>query len=269
VLLTAPPRRDSRILAGVVEEASLEMIAKNEERLLRHPRSFAALYMTRDALSTAQRALELRCHNVPSRDPRLRRGGARHPAVGRDQSGRGGQGRRRVFRAAEVASTDGGAALVASTGRGGAPGEADAPRRAGGGSAGVPTKGEAEEDLGAVAAARFAWRRWQTRFARAVLIRDTNRQVRCGDSLAGVSDMRSCATQQPRPRRDIIATPTTAVGAAELDQAGAVQQPQVSAADGDALSAHLNARDLKMLSRSKGISSRCRRRPSSSCNSAQ
>ncbi|HEY1585361.1 MAG TPA: hypothetical protein VGH63_06700, partial [Polyangia bacterium] len=53
-----------RHLATLVEEAALEMIAKNEERLLRHPQIIAALYMNpKTRMSTAQRALELAVRN--------------------------------------------------------------------------------------------------------------------------------------------------------------------------------------------------------------
>src|SRR4051794_3506892 len=53
-----------RHLATLCGEAELEMIAKNEERLLRHPPIIAALYMNpKTRMSTAQRALELAVRN--------------------------------------------------------------------------------------------------------------------------------------------------------------------------------------------------------------
>jgi hypothetical protein len=53
-----------RHLATVLGEADLEMIAKNEERLLRCPAIIAALYMNaKTRMSTAQRALELAVRN--------------------------------------------------------------------------------------------------------------------------------------------------------------------------------------------------------------
>jgi hypothetical protein len=53
-----------RHLATVCAEAELEMIAKNEERLLRHPPIIAALYMNaRARQSTVQRAIELAVRN--------------------------------------------------------------------------------------------------------------------------------------------------------------------------------------------------------------
>jgi hypothetical protein len=51
-------------LATLCAEGELEMIAKNEERLLRHPPIIAALYMNpRTRMSTAQRAVELAVRN--------------------------------------------------------------------------------------------------------------------------------------------------------------------------------------------------------------
>jgi hypothetical protein len=53
-----------RHLATLCGEAELEMIAKNEERLLRHPAIIAALYMNpKTRMSTAQRAVELAVRN--------------------------------------------------------------------------------------------------------------------------------------------------------------------------------------------------------------
>jgi hypothetical protein len=53
-----------RHLATLCGEAELEMIAKNEERLLRHPPIIAALYLNpKTRMSTAQRALELAVRN--------------------------------------------------------------------------------------------------------------------------------------------------------------------------------------------------------------
>lgn len=53
-----------RHLATVLAEAELEMIAKNEERLLRSPEIIAALYMNpKTRMSTAQRAIELAVRN--------------------------------------------------------------------------------------------------------------------------------------------------------------------------------------------------------------
>src|SRR5207302_8233206 len=77
-------------LAGLVDEASLEMIAKNEERLLRHPPIIASLYMNpKTRMSTAQRALELAVRNnvrvdgIPAFDEAVRaiqQSGATDPA---------------------------------------------------------------------------------------------------------------------------------------------------------------------------------------------
>jgi hypothetical protein len=53
-----------RHLATLVGEEDLELIAKNEERLLRHPDIIAALYMNPKArMSTVQRAIELAVRN--------------------------------------------------------------------------------------------------------------------------------------------------------------------------------------------------------------
>jgi len=53
-----------RHLATLVGESALEMIAKNEERLLRHPPIIAALYMNaKTRQSTVQRAVELAIRN--------------------------------------------------------------------------------------------------------------------------------------------------------------------------------------------------------------
>ena len=59
-----PPTRPSATWPTLVGESGLEMIAKNEERLLRHPPIIAALYMNpKTRMSTAQRALELAVRN--------------------------------------------------------------------------------------------------------------------------------------------------------------------------------------------------------------
>lgn len=51
-------------LAKILGERDLELIAKNEERLLRHPPIIAALYLNpKTRMSTAQRALELAVRN--------------------------------------------------------------------------------------------------------------------------------------------------------------------------------------------------------------
>jgi len=53
-----------RHLATLCGESELEIIAKNEERLLRHPAIIAALYLNpKTRMSTAQRALELAVRN--------------------------------------------------------------------------------------------------------------------------------------------------------------------------------------------------------------
>jgi hypothetical protein len=65
VLLNKATHDDTfRHLAKILGERDLEMIAKNEERMLRHPAIIAALYMNpKTRMSTAQRALELAVRN--------------------------------------------------------------------------------------------------------------------------------------------------------------------------------------------------------------
>lgn len=65
VLLNRATDDDSFVfLAKMGDEGATEMIAKNEERLLRHPPIIAALYMNaKTRMSTAQRAVELAIRN--------------------------------------------------------------------------------------------------------------------------------------------------------------------------------------------------------------
>src|SRR5262249_10891417 len=79
VLNKATSDHTFRHLATLCGENDLELIAKNEERLLRHPEIIAALYMNpKTRMSTVQRAIELAVRNgvrvegIPSFDETAR-----------------------------------------------------------------------------------------------------------------------------------------------------------------------------------------------------
>ena len=221
------------------------MIAKNEERLLRHPPIIAALYLNpKTRMSTAQRALELAVRNhvrvdgIPAFDEAARaiqQSGAPDPAQRPRRTRRSrARPRSRVDQTAGlqlIAVDEKEAAALAEA-------EAQAAEQA------VESSDLVEEEkkqkiseLSPAGKIRLAT--LGNAFARAVLIRDTNRQVSMAAIRSpAVTDMRGDALRvEPRPRRRhrALHREPAAVGAAVRRQGGAVQQSQVSAAGGDAL----------------------------------
>ncbi len=181
-----------RHLATLVGESELEMIAKNEERLLRHPPIIAALYMNpKTRMSTAQRAIELAVRNnvrvdgIPAFDEAAKaiaQGGMGDPAA-----------EDAAFKAAAAIAVDATAALglvaldpteaekAAQAELAAAEAEIAAALASGAGDAPPAGDAQAEEtakkltDLSPAAKIRVAT--LGNSFARSVLIRDKNMQV--------------------------------------------------------------------------------------------
>jgi hypothetical protein len=255
-------------LAGLVEEASLEIIAKNEERLLRFPPIIAALYMNpKTRMSTAQRALELAVRNrvrvdgIPAFDEAARaiqQSGATTPEqLAKEDAS--------FARAAEVGLDQvTGLQLIA----------VDAP---------VPGEEEPkiEEQLAAVEeavanpevldeekkmkiselspAGKIRLATLGNAFARAVLIRDTNRQVAMAAIRSpAVTDMEVLRYASNRGLDDdvvrYIANQRQWVRLYGVKLA-LVNNPKCPLPVSMRFLTHLNVRDLKSLSRSKGIPS--------------
>ena len=157
-----------RHLATLVDERGLEMIAKNEERLLRHPPIIAALYLNpKTRMSTAQRALELAVRNnvrvegIPAFDEAARaieQSGAPDPAVAAKEDAA-------FTRATEVAvDQSAGLQLIAVDEKEAAAlAEAEARRRSRRPSRREsPTRRRSRRSPSCRRRARFAWRRWAT-----------------------------------------------------------------------------------------------------------
>jgi hypothetical protein len=252
-----------RHLATLVDESGLEIIAKNEERLLRHPPIIAALYLNpKTRMSTAQRALELAVRNnvrvdgIPAFDEAVRaiqQSGAPDPAAAaRDDA---------AFAAAAAVAVDAAAgiqliALDESEAQAQAEAEAAAAEAAAAEGADEEKKQKISE-LSPAAKVRLAT--LGNAFARAILIRDTNRQV----SMAAI---RSPAVNDMEVLRyagnrglddDIIRFISNQRQWVRLYgvKVALVNNPKCPLPTAMRLIAHLNVRDLKALSRSKGIPS--------------
>jgi hypothetical protein len=256
-------------LAGLVDEASLELIAKNEERLLRAPQIIAALYMNpKTRMSTAQRALELAVRNnvrvegIPAFDEAAR-------AI--QQSGE--------TTAEQAARDDAAFARAAEVGLDAAPSlqliavepvdptelaEDAAAAEAAAIDATVENPEILDEEkkmkiseLSPAGKIRLAT--LGNAFARAVLIRDTNRQVAMAAIRSpAVTDMEVMRYATNRGLDDeivrYIANNRQWVRLYGVKVA-LVNNPKCPLPVAMRFLAHLNARDLKMLSRSKGIPS--------------
>jgi hypothetical protein len=255
-------------LAGLVEEASLELIAKNEERLLRCPAIIAAVYMNpKTRMSTAQRALELAVRNnvrvdgIPAFEEAMRaiqQSGATSTAQATQED-------QAFARAAEVGlDVPSGPQLIAVD----VPLESDA-------------EPQLEEQLAAVAAevdnpevldeekklkiselspaSKIRLATLGNAFARAVLIRDTNRQVAMAAIRSpAVTDMEVLRYATNRGLDDdivrYIANQRQWVRLYGVKVA-LVNNPKCPLPIAMRFLTHLNVRDLKSLSRSKGIPS--------------
>ncbi|MDB4970304.1 MAG: hypothetical protein JWN44_5993 [Myxococcales bacterium] len=252
-------------LAGLVDENALEMIAKNEERLLRHPQIIAALYMNpKTRMSTAQRALELAVRNqvrvdgIPAFDEAsrtIRQSGGIDPveAANDDEA---------FARAAEVAVDQTAALQLVAVD------EEEAARQAELDAAeaekAVEAPGVVEEekkkkisDLSPAAKIRLAT--LGNAFARAVLIRDTNRLVSMAAIRSpGVSPMEVIRYATNRALDDDIIR--YIAGQRQWVRLSSVKialcnNPKCPLPVAMRFLPHLNARDLKLLARSKGIPS--------------
>jgi hypothetical protein len=252
-----------RHLATLVDEAGLEIIAKNEERLLRHPPIIAALYLNpKTRMSTAQRALELAVRNgvrvegIPAFDEAVRAiqqsGAPDAAAAARDDAA--------FARAAEIAvDAAAGIELVALDE---AEAAAEAEAEAAAAEAAAETAGDDEKkqkisELSPAAKIRLAT--LGNAFARAVLIRDTNRQVAMAAIRSpAVSEMEVLRYASNRGIDDdiirYIANQRHWVRLYGVKVALA-NNPKCPLPVSMRLISHLNVRDLKALSRSKGIPS--------------
>ena len=254
-----------RHLATLLDEAGLEIIAKNEERLLRHPPIIAALYLNpKTRMSTAQRALELAVRNqvrvdgIPAFDEAARAiqqsGAADAEALAKEDAA--------FARAAEVA-VDASAALgLVAVDENEAMAQAEAEAQAA--EQAVESKDVAEEEkkqkiseLSPAGKIRLAT--LGNAFARAVLIRDTNRQVAMAAIRSpAVTDMEVMRYATNRGLDDeivrYIANQRQWVRLYGIKVA-LVNNPKCPLPVAMRFMPHLNVRDLKALSRSKGIPS--------------
>ena len=261
-----------RHLATLVDESGLEMIAKNEERLLRHPPIIAALYMNpKTRMSTAQRALELAVRNnvrvegIPAFDEAakaIQQSGAptREQAAKDDAA---------FARAAEVGVDQAaGLQLIAVDEK---EAEALAEAEAQAAEQAVESSELVEEEkkqkiselspAGKIRVATLG-----NAFARAVLIRDTNRQVAMAAIRSpAVTDMEALRYASNRGLDDdiirYIANQRQWVRLNGIKVA-LCNNPKCPLPVAMRFLPHLNVRDLKALSRSKGI-------PSALCTAAK
>jgi hypothetical protein len=176
-----------RHLASLCAEAELELIAKNEERLLRTPTIIAALYLNpKTRMSTAQRALELAVRNnvrvegIPAFDEAVR-------AI--EQSGAPSKEEAAAADAAFQRATEIAVDALAGMLTAASPEEAAALEAEEAARAEAEAEGQVEPESAAEAeekkkrldelspAAKIRMAQLGNAFTRAVLIRDTNKQV--------------------------------------------------------------------------------------------
>lgn len=261
-----------RHLATLVDERGLEMIAKNEERLLRHPPIIAALYLNpKTRMSTAQRALELAVRNnvrvdgIPAFDEAARaiqQSGAPAPEVAAAED-------TAFARAAEVAVDQSAGLQLVAVDENEATAQAEAEAQAAeqtlaSTEAADEEKKKSISDLSPAGKIRLAT--LGNAFARAVLIRDTNRQVAMAAIRSpAVSDMEVLRYAGNRGLDDeiirFIANQRQWVRLYGVKVA-LCNNPKCPLPVAMRFLPHLNARDLKMLARSKGV-------PSALCTAAK
>jgi hypothetical protein len=254
-----------RHLATLVDESGLEMIAKNEERLLRHAPIIAALYMNpKTRMSTAQRALELAVRNnvrvdgIPAFDEAARaiqQSGAPTPeqAAAEDAA---------FARATEVAVDQASGLQLVAVDENEAAALADAEAQAAEQAVESPDVADEEKkqkisDLSPAGKIRLAT--LGNAFARSVLIRDTNRQVAMAAIRSpAVTDMEVLRHAANRGLDDeiirYIANQRQWVRLYGVKVA-LCNNPKCPLPTAMRFLPHLNVRDLKALSRSKGIPS--------------
>jgi hypothetical protein len=259
-----------RHLAGVCGEAALEIIAKNEERLLRAPAIIAALYLNpKTRMSTAQRALELAVRNhvvvdgIPAFEEAaraIRASGARTAEdVAREDAAFARAARRCVDQTAGLELT------AANPDEAAAMQEAEAARAEAevNGQVAPESAGEVEEkkqqlsELSTAAKVRMAT--LGNAFTRAMLIRDTNKLVSMSCIRSpGVSDAEAHHYACNRALDDevirYIANKKQWVRLYGIKVA-LVNNPKCPLPTSMRFLPHLRPPDLKAVARSKGIPS--------------
>jgi hypothetical protein len=254
-----------RHLATLVDERGLEMIAGNEERLLRHPPIIAALYLNpKTRMSTAQRALELAVRNnvrvegIPAFEEAARaiqQSGAPEPQKAAVDDAA-------FARATEVAVDQSAALGLIAVDENEAAALAEAEAAAAEQAVEAPGVAEEEKkqkisDLSPAAKIRLAT--LGNAFARAVLIRDTNRLVSMAAIRSpGVSDMEVMRYASNRGLdEDIIRHIANQRQWVRLNsiKLALCNNPKCPLPIAMRFLPHLNVRDLKALARSKGIPS--------------
>jgi hypothetical protein len=261
-----------RHLATLVGESGLEMIAKNEERLLRHPAIIAALYLNpKTRMSTAQRAVELAVRNnvrvdgIPAFDEAakaIQQSGAPGPEqAAKDDAA--------FARAAEVGVDQSAGLQLMAVDEAEAEAMAEAEALAAEQAVESPDVAEEEKqqkisELSPAGKIRLAT--LGNAFARAVLIRDTNRQVAMAAIRSpAVTDMEALRYAGNRGLDDeiirYIANQRQWIRLNGIKVA-LCNNPKCPLPVAMRFLPHLNVRDLKALSRSKGI-------PSALCTAAK
>jgi hypothetical protein len=254
-----------RHLATLCGEEALEMIAKNEQRLLRHPPIIAALYLNpKTRMSTAQRALELAVRNqvrvegIPAFDEAqkaIEQSGAMSPAEAARQDAA-------FARATEVAVDANAGLILQPLDEVEAQAQAEAEAAAAELAAESSDAAEVEkkmriEELSPAAKIRLAT--LGNSFARAILIRDKNRQVSMAAIRSpGVSDMEAARYAGNRALdHEIVAFIANQRQWMRLYsiKLALCNNPKCPLPVAMRMLPHLNARDLKMLSKSKGVPS--------------
>lgn len=254
-----------RHLATLVDESGLEMIAKNEERLLRHPPIIAALYMNpKTRMSTAQRALELAVRNhvrvdgIPAFDEAARAIQQSGAPTAEQQAKEDAA----FARAADVA-VDRTAALgliAVDENEAAAQAEAEAVAAEQAAESSELAEEEKKQKISELSpAGKIRLATLGNAFARAVLIRDTNRQVAMAAIRSpAVTDMEVLRYANNRGLDDeivrFIANQRQWVRLYGVKVA-LVNNPKCPLPTAMRFLPHLNVRDLKALSRSKGIPS--------------
>ncbi|HEY2746763.1 MAG TPA: hypothetical protein VGL86_19175 [Polyangia bacterium] len=261
-----------RHLATLVEDSGLEMIAKNEERLLRHPPIIAALYMNpKTRMSTAQRALELAVRNnvrvegIPAFDEAAKA----IQQSGAPTAGEAAKDDALFARAAEVGVDQAAGLQLMAVDEKEAEALAEAEAQAA--EQAVESSDVVEEEkkqkiseLSPAAKIRLAT--LGNAFARAVLIRDTNRQVAMAAIRSpAVTDMEALRYASNRGLEDEIIR--FIAGQRQWVRLNGIKvalcnNPKCPLPVAMRFLPHLNVRDLKALSRSKGI-------PSALCTAAK
>jgi hypothetical protein len=250
-----------RHLATLVDEAGLEMIAKNEERLLRHPAIIAALYLNpKTRMSTAQRALELAVRNSVRVE-----GIAAFDEAARaiEQSGAISPEEDAKFVAAAAVAVDASAGLgLIAVDEAEAQAQADADAAAAEAAAESPDLNDDAKkvkisELSPAGKVRLAT--LGNAFARAVLIRDKNKQVSMAAIRSpGVNDMEVLRYASNRGLDDdiirFISSQRQWVRLYGVKLA-LVNNPKCPLPVSMRFLPHLSVKDLKALSRSKGIPS--------------